>query len=36
MTVASGPHKGDYNFAPTETCFIAAFGDKPLGLSVVM
>lgn len=36
VTVASGPHKGDYNFAPTETCFIAAFGDKPLGLSVVM
>jgi hypothetical protein len=36
VTVGSGPHKGDYNFAPTETCFIAAFGDRPLGLSVVM
>jgi len=36
VTVTSGPHKGDYNFAPTETCFIGAFGQKPLGLSVVM
>ena len=36
MTLGSGPHKGDYNFAPTETCFIAAFGDRPLGLAVVM
>ena len=36
ITVASGPHKGDYNFAPTETCFIAAFGKKPPGLSVVI
>ena len=36
ITVGSGPHKGDYNFAPTETCFIAAFGKKPPGLSVVM
>ena len=36
ITVASGPHKGEYSFAPTETCFIAAFGQKPPGLSVVM
>lgn len=36
VRIASGPHKGDYDFAPTETCFIAAFGDQPLGLSVVM
>ncbi|HET9474185.1 MAG TPA: hypothetical protein VFO82_09840 [Steroidobacteraceae bacterium] len=36
ITVGSGPHKGDYNFAPTETCFIASFGKKPPGLSVVM
>jgi hypothetical protein len=36
VTIGSGPHKGDYNFAPTETCFIAAFGKKPPGLSVVM
>ena len=36
VTLGSGPHKGDYNFAPTETCFIAAFGDRPLGLAVVM
>jgi len=36
VTVGSGPHKGDYNFAPTETCFIAAFGKRPLGLAVVM
>jgi hypothetical protein len=36
VNLDSGPHKGDYNFAPTETCFIAAFGKRPLGLSVVM
>ena len=36
ITVGSGPHKGDYNFAPTETCFIAAFDKKSPGLSVVM
>lgn len=36
VSIRSGPHKGDYNFAPTETCFIAAFGKEPLGLSVVM
>jgi len=36
VTLDSGPHKGEYNFAPTETCFINAFGKKALGLSVVM
>ena len=36
VSILSGPHKGEYNFAPTETCFIAAFGKDPLGLSVVM
>jgi hypothetical protein len=25
-----------YTFAPTEACVIAAFGDKPLSLSVVL
>jgi hypothetical protein len=36
ITLHSGPHKGRYDFAPTEACVLAAFGDKPLGLSVVM
>jgi hypothetical protein len=36
VSLDSGPHKGEYNFAPTETCFINAFGKKALGLSVVM
>jgi hypothetical protein len=36
VSLDSGPHKGAYNFAPTETCFINAFGKKALGLSVVM
>jgi len=36
VSVGSGPHKGEYAFAPTEACVIAAFGNKPLGLSVVM
>lgn len=36
VRIASGPHKGEYGFAPTETCFIAALGNEPLGLSVVM
>jgi len=34
--VSTGPHKGEYNFAPTEACVITAFTKKPLGLSVVM
>ena len=36
VTVSTGPHKGEYNFAPTEACVITAFTKKPLGLSVVM
>jgi hypothetical protein len=36
VSVASGPHAGTYNFAPTSPCIIASFGDKPLGISVVL
>ena len=36
INVNGGPYKGKYDFAPTETCVIAAFGKKPLGLSVVL
>jgi len=36
VTLGSGPHKGKYDFAPTEACVLAAFSDRPLGLSVVM
>lgn len=36
VSVVSGPHAGTYNFAPTSPCVIAAFGDKPLGISVVL
>ena len=36
VTIDSGPHKGKYDFAPTEACVLAAFGKKPLGLSVVL
>jgi hypothetical protein len=36
VTLGSGPHKGKYDFAPKEACVLAAFSDKPLGLSVVM
>lgn len=36
ISVDSGPHKGKYDFAPTEACVLAAFGKKPLGLSVVL
>lgn len=32
----SGPHAGKYNFAADETCVIAAFGKKPLGLAIVL
>jgi hypothetical protein len=35
ITLTSGPHKGRYDFAPTEACVLTAFGKKPLGLSVV-
>jgi hypothetical protein len=36
VTVSTGPHKGEYNFAPTETCVIAGFSTRPVGISVVM
>jgi hypothetical protein len=36
VSVASGPHAGTYDFAPTSPCVIAAFGDKPLGISLVL
>ena len=36
ISVSSGPHAGKYGFAPREACAIAAFGDEPLGLSVVL
>ena len=36
ISVGSGPHKGKYGFAPREVCAIAAFGEGPLGLSVVL
>ena len=36
IRIGSGPHKGEYNFAPTETCVIAPFGEKPAGISVVL
>ncbi|HTU67929.1 MAG TPA: hypothetical protein VMF52_18415 [Steroidobacteraceae bacterium] len=35
ISLGSGPHKGKYDFAPTEACVLTAFGKKPLGLSVV-
>ena len=36
ITVGTGPHKGKYDFAPTQACVIAAFGAKPPGVSVVL
>jgi hypothetical protein len=36
VTLRSGPHKGKYDFAPTEACVLAAFGKEPMGLSIVM
>jgi hypothetical protein len=36
VSVKDGPHAGKYDFAPTETCVIAAFTKKPLSLSVVL
>jgi hypothetical protein len=36
ISVATGPHAGTYDFAPTSPCVIAAFGNKPLGISVVL
>lgn len=35
ITLVSGPHKGRYDFAPTEACVLTAFGKKPMGLAVV-
>jgi hypothetical protein len=35
ITLGTGPHKGRYDFAPTEACVLTAFGKKPMGLSVV-
>src|SRR5262245_30218163 len=36
ITVGSGPHAGKYDFAPTQACVIAALGDKPPSLTVVL
>jgi len=36
VNVGSGPLKGEYAFEPTEACVIAAFGKRPLGVSVVL
>lgn len=36
ITLHSGPHKGKYAFAPSETCVLGAFSKQPMGLSVVM
>ena len=36
ISVGTGPHAGKYTSRRREACVIAAFGDKPLGLSVVM
>ncbi len=36
ISVGSGPHAGRYDFAPTQTCVIAALGEKPASLSVVL
>jgi len=36
IDVKGGPNAGKYAYAPREACVIAAFGDKPLGISVVL
>jgi len=36
VTVGTGPYKGKYDFAPTQACVIAAFGKRPMGVSVVL
>ena len=36
VSVGTGPHAGKYDFAPTSACVIAAFGSKPLSISVVL
>jgi len=34
ISVDSGPHKGEYGYS--EPCVLAAFGKRPLGVSVVL
>jgi len=34
IMVGSGPHKGEYGYS--EPCVLAAFGKRPLGVSVVL
>jgi hypothetical protein len=36
ISIGSGPQAGKYDYAPREACAIAAFGDQPLGLLVVL
>jgi hypothetical protein len=36
VSILSGPHKGEYGFAPTQSCIITAFGDRPAGISLVL
>ncbi|HET9864843.1 MAG TPA: hypothetical protein VFP37_15475 [Steroidobacteraceae bacterium] len=36
ISVASGPHKGEYAFSPTQPCIIASLGQKPPGISLVL
>ena len=36
IKVTTADSKDQYDFAPRETCVIAAFGKKPLGISVVL
>lgn len=36
ISVISGQSRREYAFAPTETCVIAAFGERPMGMSVVL
>ena len=36
VTVASGPHKGEYGFSPTQPCVITGFSQKPPRISLVL
>ena len=36
ITVGSGPHKGRYDFAPTQACVITSVSTNPPGVSVVL
>jgi hypothetical protein len=36
ISVAAGPHKGEYSFTPSEGCVIASFDGRSPGISVVM